>query len=260
MHPVARSCARAAREVVAPFRGPSFGSLAFDGNSVSVMDEFSDSCYGSSEPAQSFIAKPGGRFDMADTAELKELKAYLAALPPGDLAERDARLIDLLKGCWDQLEGSDSESMAAYKLSRIEEVSWQGPILRFTIERHGGTVLGSSRGELQSWRVDLDNTRADCEKNGRYRQLRPKAPPVNVKPIAVEIAEAIFARRNDDRLKWQSGGAVRVLTGKVFPSAFGQPKQTVSNRRKRLRQTLDEILAEHGWRKIRSNIFTPPSV
>jgi hypothetical protein len=30
-------------------------------------------------------------------------------------------------------------------LGRMEEVVWEPPILSFTVERHGGTVQGSSR-------------------------------------------------------------------------------------------------------------------
>jgi hypothetical protein len=40
-------------------------------------------------------------------------------------------------------------------VSRAEELSWNPPILSFTIERHGATARGSSRAELHEWTVNL---------------------------------------------------------------------------------------------------------
>ena len=61
--------------------------------------------------------------------------------------------------------------MAGHKLiGRMENVEWHPPILTFLIERHGGTVLGSARAELQRWTVDLDRRTATCERVG-HRQF-----------------------------------------------------------------------------------------
>jgi hypothetical protein len=64
-------------------------------------------------------------------------------------------LLQVLKGCWHDFDGSDSSAMAGYKLDRMERVSWFPPVLTFTVERHGGVMMGSTRAELQEWTVDL---------------------------------------------------------------------------------------------------------
>jgi hypothetical protein len=46
--------------------------------------------------------------------------------------------------------------MAGYKLSRMKDATWNPPILEFTIERHGGTALGSTRASLQRWEINMD--------------------------------------------------------------------------------------------------------
>ena len=55
--------------------------------------------------------------------------------------------------------------MWASKLGRMEKVEWQPPYLTFSIERHGATVKGSTRAELQNWQVDTS-----------HRSLNPNEP------------------------------------------------------------------------------------
>jgi hypothetical protein len=43
----------------------------------------------------------------------------------------------LLANCWHELEGAGQTAMQARKLDRAEDVSWNPPVLSFTIERHG---------------------------------------------------------------------------------------------------------------------------
>jgi hypothetical protein len=111
--------------------------------------------------------------------------------------------------------------MHAGKLARMEAVRWEPPILSFTIERHGAMALGSTRAELQHWRVDFDLIRASCVKDRGYRQLLPRAERVKAEPVATEIAEAINAGRADERLSWGRDGTVRVVLTKVFPYGSG---------------------------------------
>jgi hypothetical protein len=84
------------------------------------------------------------------------LKRILSAMEPGAIAET-AEVERLLAGCWDDLGGVDEGGMQGYKLlNRMEDVVWRPPVLSFVIERHGGTVMGSTRAELQHWSVDVD--------------------------------------------------------------------------------------------------------
>jgi hypothetical protein len=78
-------------------------------------------------------------------------------------------LADFLAAAWEQLNGFDAEGMAAEKLDRIEQVEWNPPRLTFVIERHGGTVMGSTRAELHGWSIDIDRGTANCNPSHSYR-------------------------------------------------------------------------------------------
>jgi hypothetical protein len=57
-----------------------------------------------------------------------------------------SELETLLKECWYEFEGADDTKMWPSKLTgRMEDITWDPPILTFKIERHGGTVMGSTR-------------------------------------------------------------------------------------------------------------------
>ena len=112
---------------------------------------------------------------------MEALQELLAALPPGPIPE-DIKLDKALAACWDGFRGSDDGGMKDDKLlGRMENVQWQPPILTFTIERHGGTVNGSTRAELQHWELNLDDQTA-CIVNEGHRQLQTMAPRVSSKP------------------------------------------------------------------------------
>jgi hypothetical protein len=182
------------------------------------------------------------------------LKKHLFALAPGEIAET-GRVTALLAGCWHEFVGAESQRMHAGKLGRTENVRWEPPVLSFRIERHGAMGVGSTRAELQDWRVDLDRKTAQCESNRGYRQALPRAEGVRIEPIAEELAESIIAGRVDQRLKWQGGETVRVLMAKVFPYDSGY-MQTVTGRRKRLRAALEPLLARNGWRENRRDVYS----
>jgi hypothetical protein len=144
------------------------------------------------------------------------LKRQLFELPPGEVAQA-GRVAMRLAGCWHEFTGSGSERMHAGKLGRMEAAHRDPPVLSFTIERHGAMSVGSTRAELQQWRIDLDRKTARCERSRSYRQALARAEAVSIEPIARELAESIIAGRADQRLKWQGGGTVRVLMAKLFP-------------------------------------------
>src|SRR5262249_29182080 len=116
------------------------------------------------------------------------LRAFLATQPPGTLLPGSAeKVVGILEACWIDLEGSGEESMHAGKLARAEDLIWHPPILSFVIERHGGTVLGSTRAELHRWEIDVDRGSATCDPQAGRRQLRRQSPALNVEPLAEEI-------------------------------------------------------------------------
>jgi hypothetical protein len=102
------------------------------------------------------------------------LKKHLFALAPGAMVGT-VRVTALLAGCWHEFEGVESQRMHAGKLGRMENVRWEPLVLSFRIERHGAMGVGSTRAELQDWRVDLDRKTAQCESSRSYRQALPRA-------------------------------------------------------------------------------------
>jgi len=138
-------------------------------------------------------------------------------------------------------------------LGRTECVVWQPAKIVFRIERHGATVMGSSRAELQEWTIDLEHRTKTVQTVGR-RQVRPMQGRLDVKPIAEEIAAAVLAGRADDRLKWDGEDQVRLLIGEVLP-AVSAVKETLAGRRKRLREAVATLIAPAGWRMVKSNVF-----
>jgi hypothetical protein len=177
---------------------------------------------------------------------------HFATLPPGPVADIPT-LERLLAAVWDELSGDDG-GMEAYKLlNRMEKPNWNPPVLNFRIERHGGTVLGSSRAEIQEWTVDLDKLTKTVETVGG-RQVRPTQPRLDVKPIAADLCSAILTGKQDDRLKWNGNSEVRVLIGRVLPDGSAV-KETLAARRKRLRNELTRLLAAEGWKLLSPNVY-----
>jgi hypothetical protein len=197
------------------------------------------------------------RMTVRETDAFALLRKHLFALVHGEIAET-VRVTALLAGCWHKFGGAESQRMHAGKLGRMEDVRWEPPVLSFRIERHGAMGMGSTRAELQDWRVDLDRKTAQCESNRGYRQALPRAEVVRIEPIARELADSIIAGSSDQRLKWQGGDTVRVLMAKVFPYNSGYI-QTVTGRRKRLRAALEPMLAGSGWRGIRGDVYSKAS-
>ena len=139
---------------------------------------------------------------------MEKLMSYLARLPPGAIADTES-LERLLTAYWDDLRADDG-GLEGYKLiNRMEGVTWKPPVIKFTIERHGGTVIGSSRAELQTWWVDVEQGTATYEVTG-HRQIRPMQPRLDVKALAKEVADLIHAGKEDERVSWYPDGRVNV--------------------------------------------------
>ena len=183
---------------------------------------------------------------------LRSLLEELRNAPHGAIeGHAKYKVMHLLANCWHELEGAGETAMQARKLDRAEDVSWNPPVLSFTIERHGATVLGSSRAELHQWSVDMHQRTARCEP-GRYRQLLPTAPRLDVKPIAARVCEAVQQGPSSDCdlvksgiLVWKSDEEIEVKHGRLVPGEGYQ--QTVAGRRRRFRKQLTERMQTIGW-------------
>lgn len=188
---------------------------------------------------------------------MKQLLEYLMSIQTGSISDT-ARLETLLAACWDEFAGSEAEGMAGYKLhDRMHDVHWDAPVLTFVIERHGGTVLGSTRAERHMWTLNMNTRTASC-KNMGHRQVRPMQARLNIHPVAEEIVQLIIDHQEDERLKWNKDGSVRIQIGKILPEGSAV-KQTLNGRRRRFRQTVDELLRNEGWQRAGLNVYTPPA-
>lgn len=184
---------------------------------------------------------------------MKELQDLLAQVEPGPIAALPD-LDRLVAACWDEFDGSGDGGMEDYKLiGRMEHIIWEPPILTFVIERHGGTVCGSTRAELQYWSVNFDEWTAEITKTG-HRQLDAMAARMSIKSMAAEIAEQILNSDHDDRIEWLENGSVKVLASSIFPADSGF-KRTVEGRRQRLCGYIGDVLSDHGWEKLGWNRF-----
>jgi hypothetical protein len=75
---------------------------------------------------------------------LDDLKKYLQGVQPGTI-DNATDLEMLLAWGWHELKGDDGGMVGHKLIGRMEDVTWDPPIIYFTIERHGATALRSTR-------------------------------------------------------------------------------------------------------------------
>jgi hypothetical protein len=139
----------------------------------------------------------------------------------------------------------------------MEDVTWEPPVLRFSIERHGGTVMGSSRAEVQHWEVNVEQKTAAVVKCG-HRQLKPMAERVYIKPLAESILAAIRSGSGNELVEKHDDGTFSLNTTRIFPKGSAV-RMTLEGRRKRLREAVAGVLLKEGWQRLGNDIFRPPT-
>ena len=172
---------------------------------------------------------------------LDRLRSRLANLEPGTI-DVDSEVAGDLASSWDALSGSDQKSMTADKVDRLENLTWNPPLLSFDIERHGGTVRGSSRAEVHTWTVDVMAATANVN-TGRFRQINARAATWDANNAVEVVLKAVEEHRYEPYFKWK-GDDFRVLTGNIIPEG---PIQTTAGRSKRFRTLLADRLTTNGW-------------
>ena len=184
---------------------------------------------------------------MRDMGVWEQLGTILVALNTGHLNDTDTSRVEVfLSKHWDQLFEDSGGGMQGFKVrGRTEEMEWQPPVLSFRIERHGATVLGSSRAEMQHWQLDADHCVAGFNGDS-YRQLRPMNSRLDAEIIARELAPFILERKADPRLQWTGNGKVRILSTGIL-GGESIPAKTLDGRRKRLRKAVLRLIEPHGW-------------
>jgi hypothetical protein len=150
-----------------------------------------------------------------------------------------------LLAVWDECEVvGDNHSTALYKLTsrELENLHEVDGRIHFTLERHGTLVRGSSYADLHHWVVDPANRTKWVEGIGK-RRLEASLPRLDVSGMVRRMLDAIEFK--DPALtSVTADGRVRLEISK-FISDRG-PKQTVAQRRKRVRLALNEKLRSFG--------------
>jgi hypothetical protein len=126
------------------------------------------------------------------TDSYDELVRFLNGLNDGPLDGEVALLLSkLLAVSWESFDGNSESSMAAHKIEgRAHGFKWKSPILTFEIDRHGGTVLGSTRADRQEWTIDLEKRTARPITIG-YSQLSRRASPFKAGPVIDRFVNVI---------------------------------------------------------------------
>ena len=184
------------------------------------------------------------------TDSYDDLVRFLNGLSDGDFNEQVAsRLSKLLTFCWESFDGSSETSMAAHKIDgRARGFKWKSPILTFEIERHGGTVIGSTRADRQEWTIDVEKRTARPAMIG-YRQLTPRASAFKTEPVVEHFVDVVSQRLTTPpgwNLTWISDDEIRVVVRSLLPDPSGFQK-TMEGRTKRLRERLISAMAAKDW-------------
>lgn len=175
------------------------------------------------------------------------LRQFLEGAGPGRVKNLDA-LDERLYRAWPFFGGDASGGMDRSKLVRLEDATWQPPLLTFRIERHGGIVQGGTRAQMQFWTANLNDATASVS-DGGYRQLGPRATAVHMGPIVAEIVQLVVSGADDGRLHWSPDRLrVRIILSRCFPQTLYQ--ETLAGRRRRLRDQLVPEMAAAGWRRV----------
>lgn len=188
---------------------------------------------------------------MAQTP-MDQLKQHLSKLSEGPIADDDDTGI-LLALAWESLSQDGGGMTGDNILGRTEKMQWNPPFLTFQIERHGGTVRGSTRATIQRWTVDIEAKSASHDDSG-FRQVRQRAKPLNVERLARKVAQLVSDGSSDNRLNWYTDGRVRVRVSKIIPKD-DTPQQTLVGRRKRFRAALVKVLQGKGWERIKRDVY-----
>ena len=188
---------------------------------------------------------------MAQTP-MDQLKQHLSKLSEGPIADDDDTGI-LLALAWESLSQDGGGMTGDNILGRTEKMQWNPPFLTFQIERHGGTVRGSTRATIQRWTVDIEAKSASHDDSG-FRQVRQRAKPLNVERLARKVAQLVSDGSSDNRLNWYTEGRVRVRVSKIIPKD-DTPQQTLVGRRKRFHAALVKVLQGKGWEQIKRDVY-----
>lgn len=187
---------------------------------------------------------PRNKVTMTDIEALLELaKNHFAGLVDRS-TELGKQVFEGLVRAWPYFSGSSDQRTYARKLDRMENLAWSPPNFTFCLERHGGTVNGSTRADLHFWVVNLETGEAWIERKS-YRQLTKKSKNMDCAALAHDIAAVIRTGENHAGFVWEDGkNAVSLKISNLIPMTF---ESTTTARRKRFRAAFIPLMIEQGW-------------
>jgi hypothetical protein len=182
----------------------------------------------------------------------EELIDYMGTKPSNP---DQGRLCDLLIRCASAgyINGFRQEAMEPRKINRAKSIEIvDEKTIRFSIERHGGTALGSKYATIQEWTINVAEGTAECSEVGR-RRIEPLEPSITKVQLA-ELAQNLFDRvegndHKDPRIRWLEDGRITIRIGRCIPSE-GVAKLTVEGRRRRFKESLRAEAQLRGWKTL----------
>lgn len=138
----------------------------------------------------------------------------------------------------------DNNSTFLYKLTsrELENLHEVDGCIYFALERHGGTVRGSANAEVHHWVVDPIARTRWIERTTR-RRLAPPASRMNTDEVVSRMLVAI-RDRTQGVIVVMADGRLRLEIDQFVPG--DGPRQTVAQRRKRVRTALNDELSKIG--------------
>ena len=157
----------------------------------------------------------------------------------------DLQLLPRILELWDACDViGDDESTRLYKLTNrdLENLREEDALIRFSIERHGALVRGSSYASLHHWVIDPMNRTRWIEKV-TSRRLVPTVSHIDTESAVKSILDEI--ENGAVRLISENGKVIRKVNIAMLVPDEGA-RQTIADRRRRLRRALDSELRKIG--------------
>jgi hypothetical protein len=84
--------------------------------------------------------------------------------------------------------------------------------------------------------------------------MQPRVTKKAMTALANEMADLVESRKADGRVEWLDDREAHVIVAQLFPKRSGC-KETVSGRRRRFREILEQVMSARGWEARGANWF-----
>jgi hypothetical protein len=109
-------------------------------------------------------------------------------------------------------------------------------------------LFWTSLADVHLWSVYLTQKIATCNEFYKKRLVGVRDKPLKIEPLAKAVVDDIIAgNKESENLKWYPDGRVRVNIGNIILQTC---QQTMTSRRKRFRNKVEELLLAHDWHPV----------